>query len=137
MSIADINANTPENRARYRELLINKPDGELRALVASMPDNAAGIEASVILAEREFKEAGAKSEIESRRHTQLLVISVLGTFAGVVAAVFAYLSYVQQLQPAAQVQPSAQTSASAVQKSDSSSSPQTPSSAPQLQAPKK
>ena len=133
MSIADINANTPENRARYRPLLIVQSDGELKALLTSTPDNAAGIEASVILAERESTRSADKTEIERRRHKELLIIGVIGTVAGIVAAVFAYLSYVQQLQPASQAQPSAQTSASAAQKSASSSSPQIRSSASQPQ----
>jgi hypothetical protein len=129
MSIQEATAVTQENLARYRELLISKSDGELSALVKSTPDNAAGVAASIILAER-FANTG------TWRHMQLLLIGIIGTVAGIVAAWFAHLSYVQQLQSEQQVLPSAQTSASSAQMSASSSAPQMTSPAPQSKVPR-
>ena len=142
---------TPKNIARVREAFELLPDAELAAAASAQPATAKGYVANQLLAERRAAREESAASTAKHRHEELLrrieqphwtatpgfLVGVTGVLAGVVAAVFAYLSYAQQLQPAAQVQPSAQTSVSGVQTPASSSSPRTSSSASQSPGPRK
>jgi hypothetical protein len=150
-SIFEATEPSPKNNARNREAFEHLPDAELAACASAQPDTSKGFVANQLLAERRAAREEKAAALAKDRHEELLrkieqphwtatpsfLAGVIGVLASVVAAVFAYLSYAQQLQPTAQAQTSAQKSASGAQTPASSSQPQKPLSASQPPAPQR
>jgi hypothetical protein len=95
---------TAENIASCREQFGSFTDAELITRAYKEPQGASGIAAKQLLAERQAAFATAKQEellAEIRKPhwsvTPAFTVGVVAAIAGVVAAIYAYLAYAQQL----------------------------------------
>ena len=126
-SIFEATEPTPKNNARNREAFAHLSDGELAACASAQPDTSKGFVANQLLAERRAAREEEAAALAKDRHEELLRkieqphwtsvpgfwVGAIGGLSSVVAAVFAYLSYAQQLQSTGQTQPSTPAASSA------------------------
>ena len=110
MNIFEATEPTTKNLARARDGLKTCSDADLIAMKTSQPTTAMGAMSAVLLAEREAGKQEKCAALASTRHAELLaevrlphwsvapafLVGVFGAVAGLIAAAYGYLSYVQQ-----------------------------------------